>query len=181
VNIKKIIFIIHVFSINILTAFYKKYIKINYLMVLMKKKIYVVTDGYSPRHQEIYGSKKKLLESFFEIGLMSYHDKMEHKIDSRGNICYNCKNKFDETGDIYDCCEYWSIYLYCPDCDLFYCNNCVKECTKCNKKLISRDETHLNFKDKMKNNFEKDGISSLENLCCDHMIREQIIEFSDDE
>ena len=71
--------------------------------------------------------------------------------------------------------------MSCIDCDLFYCVRCVKTCSNCNNKLLSRDETGELFKNKIKENVEKDGIKSLEKYYFNCVIWEDEIEFSDDE
>ena len=70
--------------------------------------------------------------------------------------------------------------MSCIDCNLFYCVNCLV-CSKCNGKLLSRDETGEKFKNKIKENFEKDGAKSLEKYYYDCLVEEEELEFSDDE
>jgi len=144
----------------------------------MKKKVYVVIDCDYPQYQNIFGSKKKLLESFLESELEGYNEEIEQIIENREGICDNCKNDI-EIKTIQLDSQY--NYLHCVDCNLFYCNNCVKACSKCNKTLSSRSEINEKFKDKIKINFEKDGISSLENNYFDCEVKEELIEFSDDD
>jgi len=40
----------------------------------MKRKIYIVIDREEPIHQQVYGSKTKLLESFYESEIESYFE-----------------------------------------------------------------------------------------------------------
>ena len=140
----------------------------------MKKKIYSVLTGHNSENMGIFGSKTKLCEMLFDIALVMYHDNMEDRIDTEGNICFNCKKKFDRI-------NLQSLYLYCSQCDLIYCNKCVNTCVKCNKKLISHDETHINLKNEMKKQIKTDATSLDRFLYETWWVEEEIIEFSDDE
>lgn len=144
----------------------------------MKKKVYIVKDCIYPGHQDIYGSKKRLLESFFESECHSYFEEIEQKIEDRHGKCHNCKKDIDIDRIDYDL---GYNFMSCIDYDLFYCVRCVKKCSNCNNKLLSRDETGEWFKNKIKENFEKDGLKSLEKYYYNCFVEEDEIEFSDDE
>lgn len=141
---------------------------------MSKKKVYIVIDNEYPRHQSIYGSKTKLLESFLD-DCQEYIETLESRIADVYEKCSGCINKigFNET-------EYSYEFSYCKYCDLFFCINC-KKCVKCNKKLLDYNELREDYKNTIKQNFIKDGIKSLENYIFDCTIREEVIEFSDDE
>jgi hypothetical protein len=150
----------------------------------MKRKIYIVIDCDEQVYQQVYGSKTKLLESFYESECESYLEDINNIIGDLNEKCHNCENDIDTINDI-DVSEgkfdVYNDFMACIDCDLFYCVNCVKTCVECNKKLLSREETGEKFKNKIKENFEKDGEKSLEKYYFNCSVREEEIEFSDDE
>jgi len=140
----------------------------------MKKKVYVVIDNDEPWVQQIHGSKKKLLESFLDDTCEEYDDRIDTKIEKNDCKCIKCKSDISLGEN--DC----FICLCCKNCDLFYCINC-DVCSKCNEKLISRNKANEAFKNKMKDDFNKNGSKSLENYYFNCRIHEEIIEFSDEE
>jgi hypothetical protein len=140
----------------------------------MKKKVYIVIDQCESWQQQIYGSKRKLLESFLVSECEEYDDRIDSIISRNDCKCIKCKNEIGlGKNDCYIC-------LCCKNCELFYCINCDM-CSKCNEKLISRNEANEAFKNKMKENFEKNGSKSLENYYFDCRIHEEMIEFSDED
>jgi hypothetical protein len=145
---------------------------------MKKRKIYIVTDIEEPQYQMIFGSKTNLLESFFESECESYIENLEYIIGNRDEKCHNCKKDIDTIQSKFSC---YNDFICCISCNLFYCVHCVKRCSKCNEKLISRDEAGEKFKNKITENFEKDGIKSLENYDFKCIVEEEEIEFSDDE
>lgn len=145
---------------------------------MKKRKIYTVIDCFEPRHQNVYGSKTRLLEAFFESECGYYFETIDNKIGDRDEKCHNCKKDIDT---IDSNLEYYNDFMSCIDCDLFYCVRCVKKCSNCNNKLLSRDETGEWFKNKIKENFEKDGPQSLEKYYYNCFVEVDEIEFSDDE
>ena len=145
---------------------------------MKKRKVYTVVDCLEPRHQEKFGSKTRLLEFFFENERETYFKSIDSKIGDRDEKCDNCNKDIDIIESRF---SYYNDFMSCIDCDLFYCVRCVKKCTNCNNKLLSRDETGKWFKNKIKENFEKDGPKSLEKYYYNCFVEVEEIEFSDDE
>ena len=116
---------------------------------MKKRKVYTVVDCLEPRHQEKFGSKTRLLEFFFESECETYFESIDSKIGDRDEKCHNCKKDIDTIESRF---SYYNDFMSCIDCDLFYCVRCVKKCTNCNNKLLSRDETGKWFKNKIKEN-----------------------------
>lgn len=157
----------------------------------MKKKIYIVKDNEYREYQDIFTSKKKLLKWFIVSELEGYIEDMGQKMyDNCDEKCHNCKNDLDKIKTSEKFPEIAHLgkieaYYYCQDCELFYCGNCklnpFNYCSECNKKLVNQEELLLMFKNKIINNFEKDGYKSLENYYFNCTIEEETLEFSDDE
>ena len=147
---------------------------------MKKRTIYIVIDNEYPQYQDVYGSKTRLLESFYECVTEEYMQNLEYDMSGTCSKCENRikklyekrKHRFSHAND-YD-------FSYCIDCKLFYCTDCVG-CIKCDNKILNYEELIRLRQDNIKDNFLKEGLSSLENYFFDCEVREEQIEFSDDE